>query len=136
MMADVVEDSEVAANRRSEGLFYAARGFVAKAISAGGVLGAGMIMSLVGLDGIDSVDMMTPELRVNLASMFLPLFCGLNLLALLVVSRYRITRDGHSANLAALARRKGGAEPGTGPGTAAGRCRGNNPGEEASQVVR
>ena len=110
MMADVVEDSEVATNRRSEGLFYAARGFVAKAISAGGVLGAGTIVSLVGLDGIESVDMMTRELRVNLASMFLPLFCGLNLLALLVISRYRITRDSHSANLAALAGRRRDAE--------------------------
>ena len=112
MMADVVEDSEVATNRRSEGLVYAARSFVAKAISAGGVLGAGTIVTLVGLDGIDSVDMMTRELRVNLASMFLPLFCGLNLAALVIVTRYRITRDGHSANLAALASRKRDAEPG------------------------
>ena len=136
MMADVVEDSEVATNRRSEGLFYAARGFVAKAISAGGVLGAGTIVSLVGLDGIDSVDLMTRDLRVNLASMFLPLFCGLNLLALLIVSRYRITRDGHSANLAALARRKGAAAPGAGSATAAGGGRDSEPGGETGPVVR
>ncbi|MDE0367452.1 MAG: MFS transporter [Gammaproteobacteria bacterium] len=136
MMADVVEDSEVATSRRSEGLFYAARGFVAKGISAGGVLGAGTIVSLVGLDGIDSVDLMTRELRVNLASMFLPLFCGLNLLALLIVSRYRITRDGHSANLAALARRKGAAEPGADSGTAAGRGRDSEPGGETGRIVR
>ncbi len=112
MMADVVEDSEIETKRRSEGLFYAARGFAAKAISAGGILGAGTIVSLVGLDGIESVDLMTHELRENLASMFLPLFCALNLAALVIVTRYRITRDGHSANLAALASRKRDAEPG------------------------
>ena len=109
MMADVVEDSELATNRRSEGLFYAARGFAAKAISAGGILGAGTIVSLVGLDGIASADLMTHELRRDLASLFLPVFCGLNLTALLVLSRYRITRHDHAANLAALARRQDGA---------------------------
>ena len=50
MMADVVEDSELKTQRRSEGLFYAARGFAAKAVSAGGIIGAGSIVSLVGLD--------------------------------------------------------------------------------------
>ena len=112
MMADVVEDSETATNRRSEGLFYAARGFAAKATSAGGILGAGMIVSLVGLDGIESVEQMTRELRENLATRFLFLFCGLNLLALCFVLLYRITRDGHATNLAALAGRKRGDESG------------------------
>ena len=116
MMADVVEDSEIATNRRSEGLFYAARAFAAKAISAGGILGAGAIVSLVGLDGIESVDLMTRELRVDLASFFLPMFCGLNLIALYVVSRYRITRDDHAANLAELAgRSRRGLHPGRSP---------------------
>ena len=108
MMADVVEDSEMTTDRRSEGLFYAARGFAAKAVSAGGILGAGTIVSLVGLDGIESADTMTRELRIDLASLFLPLFCGLNLVALYIVSRYRITRDDHAANLAALTTRKRG----------------------------
>ena len=89
MMADVVEDSEIETKR----------------------LGAGTIVSLVRLDGIESVDLMTRELWEDLASMFLPLFCGLNLLALLVVLRYPITRDGHSANLPALAGRRRDAEP-------------------------
>lgn len=106
MMADVVEDSELATNRRAEGLFYAAKGFANKAISAGGLMGAGTIVSLVGLDGIESADMMTHELRQDLASMFLPLFCCLYLVALFVVARYRISRDDHAANLAALASRK------------------------------
>jgi glycoside/pentoside/hexuronide:cation symporter, GPH family len=106
MMADVVEDSELTTNRRSEGLFYAARGFAAKAISAGGIIGAGAIVSLVGLDGISSVTEVTYEIRRDLAMLFLPLYCGLFLIGLWVVSTYRISRDDHSSNLSELANRK------------------------------
>ena len=74
MMADVVEDSEVQTNRRSEGLFYAARSFAGKAVSALGIILAGSIVSLVGMDGIKSVVDMTDEMRVELASFFLPLY--------------------------------------------------------------
>ncbi|MEM7220845.1 MAG: MFS transporter [Pseudomonadota bacterium] len=104
MMADVVEDSEVATTRRSEGLFYAARGFAAKAISAGGIVFAGTIVTLVGLDGVTSVDEVTWELRFNLATFFLPLYCGLYLLGLYMVSKYRIEEHDHAANLDRLGR--------------------------------
>lgn len=107
MMADVVEDSEIATARRSEGLFYAARGFAGKAISAGGIVGAGTIVSLVGLDGITDVSQVTREIRLDLATFFLPLYCGLNLVALYIVSTYRISRDDHNANLQTLADRRG-----------------------------
>lgn len=107
MMADVVEESEVATERRSEGLFYAARGFAAKAISAGGIVGAGTIVSLVGLDGVTHVDQVTRDLRMNLALFFLPAYCTLNLIGLGFISRYRIDRDGHRNNLESLAARRG-----------------------------
>ena len=99
MMADVVEDSEVSTYRRSEGLFFAARGFAYKAISAGGIIGAGTIVSLVGLDSVTSVTQVTNDLRFNLAAVFLPVYCGLGFLAIFILSRYRIDRDGHAANL-------------------------------------
>jgi GPH family glycoside/pentoside/hexuronide:cation symporter len=106
MMADVVEDSEVATDRRSEGLFYAARGFAGKAISAGGIIGAGTIISLVGLDGVTHLDQVTNEIRLDLATLFLPLYCTLYLIGLYCVSRYKIDRDHHHANLSKLAERQ------------------------------
>ncbi len=106
MMADVVEDSEVATERRSEGLFFAARSFALKTISAGGIIGAGSIVSLVGLDGITSIDQVTDQIRFDLATFFLPVYLTLYLAALYVVSRYRIDRGGHGANLAALSQRR------------------------------
>jgi glycoside/pentoside/hexuronide:cation symporter, GPH family len=106
MMADVVEDSEIRTSRRSEGLFFAARGFAYKAISAGGIIGAGTIVTLVGLDTIHSVADMTWEIRLRIASVFLPVHFGLCLLALIIVSRYGIDRSGHADNLARLAARR------------------------------
>lgn len=106
MMADVVEDSELKTARRSEGLFYAARGFAAKAISAGGIIGAGSIISIVGLDGITSVSDVTQEIRMDLATLFLPIYCGMYLLGLVIISKYRITREDHDAHLQQLNARK------------------------------
>ena len=105
MMADVVEDSEVRTSRRSEGLFYAARSFAGKAVSALGIVLAGSIVSLVGMDGIKSVADMTDTMRADLASFFLPTYCGLYFLAIYLISKYRIDRDTHNENLATLAQK-------------------------------
>jgi Na+/melibiose symporter-like transporter len=106
MMADVVEDSELKTQRRSEGLFYAARGFAAKAVSAGGIIGAGSIVSLVGLDGITSLGDVTHEIRMDIASLFLPIYCGLYILGLVIVSKYRITRADHDEHIQRLSVRR------------------------------
>ena len=102
MMADIVEDSEVKTSRRSEGLFYAARSFAGKFVSAFGIILAGSIVSLVGMDSIKTVTDMTYQMRVDLASFFLPLYCGLYLLAMYFISKYKIDREAHNANLERL----------------------------------
>lgn len=107
MMADIVEDSEVDTTRRSEGLFFAARGFGNKAVSAGGIILAGTIVSLVGLDGIETVEAMTDDHRLRLAWSFLPVYCGLQLISAWVVSRYKIERSHHVENLTILRSRGG-----------------------------
>jgi Na+/melibiose symporter-like transporter len=105
MMADVVEDSEVKTDRRSEGLFYAARGFAGKAISAGGIVGAGTIVTFAGLDAVTDISMVTDEVRTRLALYFLPVYAAFYLLAIATVSFYRIDREMHNHNLAALSQR-------------------------------
>jgi len=105
MMADIVEDSEVKTSRRSEGLFYAARSFAGKFVSAFGIVMAGSIVTLVGMDGIKTVTDMTNDMRVDLASFFLPLYCGLYFLAMYFISKYRIDREAHNANLDSLSRK-------------------------------
>lgn len=106
MMADVVEESEVQTARRSEGLFYAARTFAGKMVSAGGIVFAGFIISTVGMDDVHSFEEMTWQTRYDLATFFLPLYCGLYLTGLVFVSFYRIQQQDHDDNLATLAARK------------------------------
>ena len=89
----------------SEGLFYAARSFAGKFVSAFGIVLAGSIVSLVGMDGIKTITDMTEEMRVELASFFLPLYCGLYFLAMYFISKYRIDRETHNANLESLSER-------------------------------
>ncbi len=106
MMADVVEHSEIRTERRSEGLFFATRAFGAKAVSAGGILSAGIILTFVGMDSVQSVADMTNEHRMNLASLFLPIWCALNLAAILLVSLYKIGRRDHATHLEQLEDRR------------------------------
>jgi len=58
------------------------------------------------MDEIRSFEEMTWELRYQLASLFLPLYCGLYLTGLAFVSRYKLKREDHEANLATLAARR------------------------------
>lgn len=106
MMADVVEDSEVDTNRRSEGLFYATRGFASKAMSAGGIFFAGFIVSFVGMEAFETAADMTRDARITLVSTFLPLYCGLHISGIVLLQFYKIQKDTHEQNLSILEDRK------------------------------
>jgi Na+/melibiose symporter-like transporter len=105
MMADVVEDSEKRTNRRSEGLFFAARSFAGKFVSASGIISAGLIISAVGFDSITSVADFTAEHRLELAQLFLPAYCSLILGAIACISLYQIDRTTHEQNIKLLSER-------------------------------
>jgi Na+/melibiose symporter-like transporter len=103
MMADVVEDGEVSTSQRSEGLYYAARGFGKKIISGCGIIFGGSLVSFVGLDQIDSLDDMTAEKRFSIVQVYVPLCLLLNLMEVYLLSKYNIDREAHEANLRKLA---------------------------------
>ena len=105
MMADLAEDSEKQTNRRSEGLFFATRGFAGKFISAAGVVSAGVIVSIVGFDSITSLADFTDDHRYRLATLFLPVYCTLLLCAYACINLYKIDRESHQENLRILADR-------------------------------
>lgn len=106
MTADVVEDSEVTTARRSEGLFFAARGLSAKFFSAGGLLFAGVIVTYIGMEGFVTDADMTDAHRLSLATVFLPLYVGLHLLSIGCLLFYRIDADIHAKNLNTLSSRR------------------------------
>ena len=104
MMADLAEDSEKKTNRRSEGLFFATRGFAGKFVSAAGVVSAGFIVSIVGFDSITSLADFTDDHRYRLATYSCRStapWC----LRISCINLYKINRESHQENLQILANR-------------------------------
>ncbi len=103
MIADVVEASQLKTGRHSEGLFFAASAFVAKATSGFGILAAATIVALVHLkQGADPASV-PPQVMRHFAMIYVPTIIGLYVVAYALLSGYRITRASHAETLQQLA---------------------------------
>lgn len=105
MIADVVEDSEVATGRRSEGVFFAAMSLINKSVSGLGALLTGIILTLIAFPTGVAPDRIDPDTIRGLALAYIPTIVVLYALALVCLSRYAITRERHEANLRIIASR-------------------------------
>ena len=103
MIADVVEDSEVATGRRSEGLFFAANSFAQKAVSGLGVIVAGQILAIVSFPTQAALGEVPTETLYHLAKVYIPALWGFYLTGIAILAFYRITRARHAENLDKLA---------------------------------
>lgn len=103
MISDVVEDSELKTGRRSEGLFSASSTFVAKSTGGVGVLIAGLLIDFVHFPKHATPATIDPHIVRNLALCYMPLQIALSLIAVSVLSFYRIDRKTHESNLARIA---------------------------------
>ncbi|OXE36205.1 MAG: sugar transporter [Phenylobacterium zucineum] len=106
MMADLVEHAEVRTGRRSEGIFYAAAGFIRKLVAGGGVLLAGFIMAAAGLQKGADPTSVSADTVWKLGAYYAPTIVILWMLMLVVLSTYTISREGHEENLRTIARNK------------------------------
>ncbi len=105
MVADIVEDSELQTGRRNEGIFFAGISFIKKLSQGGGVMIASVVLSVAGLSqgggaaaaGANSVGALGWGYAVSLLTAWT--------LMIIAVSFYRISRESHEQNLAALAAR-------------------------------
>ncbi len=102
MIADIVEDSEVTTGRRSEGVFFAANSFVQKSVSGTGVFLSTLLLHLIGFPIDAQPGEVAPDVVQRLGLVFIPLVGVLYLVALLFLSRYRISRAGHTTNVQRL----------------------------------
>ncbi len=106
MVADIVEQSELATGRRSEGVFFAGISFIRKLAQGMGVMTASLILAFAsitpGVRGVDLPDSAVERLGFGYAATLLTVW----MLMILAISFYRISREDHEANLAALAERK------------------------------
>lgn len=105
MVADVVEESEMKTGRRSEGLFFAARSFMQKAVSGIGVLTSTLILSTIEFPADAQPGMVDPSVVRALGMVYAPTIVSLYLLAVLSLVAYRIDRDTHAETLRKLAAR-------------------------------
>lgn len=103
MIADVVEDSEVRTGRRSEGLFFSAASLIQKAVSGFGIMLSTLVLSLAQFPAHAVPGVVSPEVLRHLALIYVPVLGGLNLIALIAISFYRLDRQTHEANLRVLA---------------------------------
>lgn len=101
MLTDTVEVHEVATGERVEGFYFAANFFVQKLVSGLGIGLSGLVIAAAGLPR--QMDATPPaEALTRLALLYIPLLTVGWLLALACLSRYRLDRDAHLANLARL----------------------------------
>jgi Na+/melibiose symporter-like transporter len=103
MIADVVEDSQLKTGRRSEGLFFAASSFIEKAVSGIGVFASSLLLGLVGFPAHAQPGHVDPAIVHRLVLIFVPLQSVLYAITVLLLTRYRISRDSHQDNLRKLA---------------------------------
>ena len=102
MIADVVEDSEVKTGRRSEGIFFAANSFAQKAVNGLGVVVAGQILAIIQFPTQAKPGEVPTETITDLAVYYIPVILIFYIVALSILSLYRINREGHEANLRTL----------------------------------
>ncbi len=103
MVADVVEAAELSTGRRSEGLFFAASAFVAKAVSGFGILAASAIVESIHLGAKANPAAVPPSVMRDLVLIYAPTLIGLHAIGLGLLFGYRITRESHEQTLRDLA---------------------------------
>lgn len=106
MVADLVEDSEVKTGRRAEGLFFAARTFALKAVSGFGSFFASIALALVGFPEDAKPGEVDETILWNLGFIFIVSLLVIYSIAILLLTRYRITQSDHENNLAKLEARR------------------------------
>jgi len=111
MLADVVEESEIATGRRSEGLFFAGSAFMQKVVTGLGLLGSGMVLWAAGFPNDAIPGKVDPAIVDRFLLIYIPLDVVLFLIGFAVIWSFPITRESHRETLRTLAAEVGQAAP-------------------------
>lgn len=103
MIADVVEDSQLRTGRRSEGLFFSAAAFVAKAVSGVGVFASSIILVAANFPSNAQPGAVPDSVMRDFGLIYVAVLMGVAAASFFFVSLYSITRSSHEASLRALA---------------------------------
>ena len=108
MIADIAEQNELRTGRREEGLFFAARSFAGKTTSGVGTFLAGLMLDLIAFPKGAMPGEVDPWTIFKLGLVLGPVLMILYTIALVCISFYDISREGHEDHLETLAGRRGG----------------------------
>ena len=109
MMADVVDEHELASGRRQEGIFFGAVAFTNKAASGLGTCVAGLGLAVISWprgEDIKTAADVAPETIANLGILFGPVVAGFAVISVWCYTRYRLTRGRHEEILGELRERR------------------------------
>ncbi|MEM6708831.1 MAG: MFS transporter [Pseudomonadota bacterium] len=107
MIADIVEQSELRTGRRSEGTFFAAITFSRKFVQGFGVVSATVILTLAQFPPGAAPGEVSEDTLFRLGMYYAPSVFIVWMLMIACLRLYRIDRDAHEANLAALREKAG-----------------------------
>ena len=102
MMADVVDASAVQTGRRSEGLLFASVAFINKLLSGAGTFLAGIFLQLASFPDHANPATLDPLIPRHLAMYYLPGILFFYGIGIFVLSRYKISKEQHEANVRLL----------------------------------
>ncbi|MCI4644922.1 MAG: MFS transporter [Hyphomonadaceae bacterium] len=115
MFSDLVEEAELRSGKRSEGLLFSVMTFTRKSVEGIGVLSASLILALISFpEGADPGEVDAATI-FRLGALYAPAVFIFWALMLVFISRYRISRADHEANLASLAARAAAEQEDAGP---------------------
>ncbi len=103
MIADLVEESEVKTKRRSEGVFFAAITFSAKATQGLGIFAASLVLAMANFPEGAKPGEVSESTILNFGAIYLPMILGLWIVRIFCVKSYKIDRSTHEANVAKAA---------------------------------
>lgn len=113
MIADIVEESQRETGRRSEGLFFAGQSFAGKVVHGFGMFATGIILSLIQFPANAQPGQVPMEVLLRLAYIYVPLIIVFYSTAVIILGRYKITRQSHYQNVEVLAAVGRGGSPAT-----------------------
>jgi GPH family glycoside/pentoside/hexuronide:cation symporter len=111
MVADTIDEHELATGKRQEGIFFASSSFSAKAASGMGNIIAGFALDLISWPRgreIKTAADVPPEAIFDLGMLYGPYVAGCGFISVWCYTRYRLTRARHEEILRELYLRRGG----------------------------
>jgi Na+/melibiose symporter-like transporter len=102
MVADVVEESELATGRRSEGVFFAARSFAQKSVHGIGTFTATLLLTWIDFPSDAKPGEVAPGVLQDLGLVYVPVVMILYVAAFGFLTGYRISRESHQGHLERL----------------------------------